>query len=36
MVMDRVKELVQRDPEEAANLVRNWLREDTKSNPRRR
>ncbi len=36
IVMDRVKELVQRDPEEAANLVRNWLREDTKSNPRRR
>ena len=36
IVMDRVKDLVQRDPEEAAILVRNWLREDTKSNPRRR
>ena len=36
LVMDRVKELVQRDPEEAANLVRNWLREDTKSSTRRR
>ncbi len=30
MVMDRVKDLVQRDPEEAANLVRNWLRDDTR------
>ena len=30
LVMDRVKELVQKDPEEAANLVRNWLRDDTR------
>ncbi len=30
LVMDRVKELVQHDPEEAANLVRTWLREDTR------
>ena len=36
VVMDRVKDLVQRDPEEAANLVRGWLREDAKSSPRRR
>ena len=36
VVMDRVKDMVQRDPEEAANLVRGWLREDAKSSPRRR
>lgn len=36
MVMDRVKDLVQKDPEEAANLVRNWLREDSKQGTRRR
>jgi len=35
-VADRVKDLVQQNPEEAANLVRNWLREDAKPGTRRR
>ncbi|MDA8345055.1 MAG: flagellar basal-body MS-ring/collar protein FliF [Thermaerobacter sp.] len=35
-VLDRVRTLVQDDPEEAAQLVRGWLREDSKDRARRR
>ena len=35
-VLDRVRSLVEQDPEEAAQLVRGWLREDTKGSTRRR